>query len=281
MRPKIRTKGIGLFLLVNSITSQLVLIFLFTLVVYLNLARQMIIKKEINSGLCKSLPYLMPSLYYVSLWLMAFVTVERALVVTLPTQFLLLRSPRSAIIAILLTFAFVFGSNYIHINQHKLVNHPDDSYPWCINEIEPNQQYLIQYISLVHQIIPFLINFTAGLVIIITVSLSKASSHHLQARNTLIQQARKRIDLLLGPTMCFITQLPQLIILFLDICDYNLTSWFIHFIMVAYYISFTPQISLFFLYLLPSTLYKEILFKETKMGKQLVKIIPSLADWNK
>jgi len=170
-----------------------------------------------------------------------------------------------------------FGCNYIHIDQYKLVSHPDDLHPWCISEIEPNQQYLIQYMSLAHQIIPFLINLIAGLVIIIAVSCSKATSHHLQARSTLIQQVRKRIELLLGPTICFITQLPQFIILFLDFCSYYLTSWFIHLTMVAYYISFTPQISLFFLYVLPSPLYKEILFKETIVGKQLVKIIPSLA----
>jgi len=49
-QPKTRTKRIGLFLFVNSITSQLVLIFLFTRVVYLYIARQMIIKEDINRG---------------------------------------------------------------------------------------------------------------------------------------------------------------------------------------------------------------------------------------
>jgi len=166
----------------------------------------------------------MPSLYYVSLWLMAFVTVERGLVATFPGRFLLLSSSKSAGILTTLISIIIFGSNYIHIHQYKLVSHPDDLYPWCISEIEPNQQSLIQYTSLAYQIIPFLINLIAGLVIIIGVSGSKANSHHVSPRSTLAEQARKRIDLLLGPIICFITQLPQVIILFLDICDYNLTS---------------------------------------------------------
>jgi hypothetical protein len=97
----------------------------------------------------------------------------------------------------------------------------------------------MQYISLAHQISPFLVNLTASLVIIIGISRSKANSHHVAARNLLLKQARQRIDLLLGPIICFITQLPQLIILFLDICYYDSQTLYVHFILAAYYISFT------------------------------------------
>jgi hypothetical protein len=137
-RPKARQNAVGLFLLINSILSQLVLIFLSARTVYLFLARQILIKEAINRDLCKSLPYSMLSLYYVSLWLMAFVTVERAMAAAFSTRFFLLRSPKSAGILTLLTSITVFGSNYIHINRLKLVTHSDDLYPWCISEIEQN-----------------------------------------------------------------------------------------------------------------------------------------------
>ncbi|CAF1208087.1 unnamed protein product, partial [Didymodactylos carnosus] len=146
---------------------------------------------------------------------------ERALAVILPTKFSLLRIPKSAGFLSILILIIIFSSNYPHINQYKLVSHPDDLYPWCIGEIKPSQQYLMQYMSLGHQISPFLVNLMASLAIIIGISRSKASSHHVSARSVLLKQARQRIDLLLGPIICFITQLPQLIILFLDICDYD------------------------------------------------------------
>ena len=71
--------------------------------------------------------------------------------------------------------------------------------------------------SLAYQISPFIINLIGSLAIIIGISRSKATSHHLSTRNALLQQARQQIDLLCGSIICFIAQLPQLIILFLDI----------------------------------------------------------------
>jgi hypothetical protein len=213
---------------------------------------------------------------------MVFVTVERALVVVFPTRFSFCRLPKSAVVLSLLTAMFTFGSNYLHIQQYKLVSHPDNNlYPWCISEIEPSQQNLTQNVVLSHQIIPFLVNLIASLVIIIGISRSKASSHHLSTRDVLQKQVRQRLDLLLGPIICFITQLPQLIILFLDICDYNSETWFVHLILVAYYISFTPQINLFFLYLIPSSLYKEVLFTQTTVGKRLDKFFHHVSNKNK
>jgi hypothetical protein len=208
------------------------------------------------------------SLNYISQWLMTCVTVERALAVTLPTQSSSLRTFKSAGILTGFLSVFVFSTTYVHIDQNKLVSHPDDPYPWCINEIRPNQEQLIQYISLTHQISPFLINMVAGLVIIFGVSRSKAISQHISKRTTLAKQARQRFDLLLGPIICFITQLPQLIILFLNACDYNQNSWFAHLTLLAYYISFLPQLRVFSLYLLPSPLFKEVLLTQTMVGKR-------------
>ena len=277
-RPRTRTNAVGVFLFANSIVSQLVLISLFIRVVYLYLARHMAMHERINLGLCKSLPYIMFSLYYVSLWLMALVTIERALIATQCKRFMMIRSPRSAVILTIVTAIFMLGSNYIHIPTYRLVSHPDDIYPWCINEIEPKQQSLIQYTSLAHQIVPFVVNLLAGLVIIGAISRSKANSHHITARSALAQQARKRIDLLLGPTMCFMTQLPQLIILFLDVCGSSVTSWFMHVILIAYYISFSPQISLFVLYVLPSPLYRDTLRTETTIGKRFARLVTTRAN---
>ena len=87
VRPKARKSGTGVYLLINSITSQLVFIALFARVLYLHMIGRAILSSRISAILCKSLPYTMLSLYYISLWLMAFVTVERAMAVILPAQY--------------------------------------------------------------------------------------------------------------------------------------------------------------------------------------------------
>ncbi|CAF2986944.1 unnamed protein product [Rotaria sp. Silwood2] len=266
--------GTGIYLLINSIRSQLIFITLLIRITCLHMIDQIILNEEVNRVLCKSLPYLMFSLNYVSLWLTAFVTVERAIAATLPAQFLSFRKPKSAVFLCVLLSTFVFASMYPHLNQYKLINHSSNLHPWCILENESNEQSFMQYISLIHQISPFCINVIAALVIIISIDRSKAHIHQCSALDTLKQQARQQKDLLLGPFICFLTQLPQIIVLFLDICIYDEQLWFVHLTLITYYISFTPQLNLFFLYVLPSPLFKDLLFTETIIGKTVIPIMP-------
>ncbi|CAF1935185.1 unnamed protein product [Rotaria magnacalcarata] len=255
--------GVGLYLLINAIISQLILILLFTRVIYLVLTRNMSIHLVANTILCKSLPYLMSSLHFLSQWLMAFVTVERAFSVIFIVKFRSIRTPKFAIILTTITSVVIFSSLYGHLVQHRLVTHPDELISWCIREIQLDQQSFVQYTSLVHQVIPFIVNLFSGLIIIFRISHSKAISQRLSPRNTLVEEIWKRIDLLLGPIICFITQLPQLITLFIDACTYEGSIWFVNITIVAYYISFTPQITLFITYLLPSPTYKKLLLTQT------------------
>jgi len=272
IKRKVRTTNIGLHLFLNAIISQLVIVLLFIRVAYLIAARDLTIVFSANNILCKILPYLMSSLNYISLWLMAFVTVERAIFVAAPMKYRSFRTVRFAAILFIVTCFIIFGTSYIHIRQYKLVVHPDDSHPWCVQEILTDDKQFVQYISLAHQVIPFVVNLFAGLIIIVVVSRSRAISRHLSPRKTLISEVRRHFDLLIGPAICFVTQLPQLVILFLDGCNYEKSTWFVYVTLVAYYVSFTPQMSLLFMYVLPSPLYKEVLLVETKFGKYLNEI---------
>ena len=272
IKQKVRTTNIGLHLFLNAIISQLAIILLFTRVLYLTVARELTIAFSVHSILCKVLPYLMSSLNYISLWLMAFVAVERVIMVAVPMKFRLLRTVRSAAIVFIVTCFIIFGTLYKHIRQYKLIIHPDDSHPWCIQEILTLDRQFVQYTSLAHQIIPFVVNLFAGMTIIVVVNRSRALSHHLSPRKTIVSELRHRFELLIAPAICFVTQLPQLVILFLDTCDYEKSTWFVNATLIAYYISFTPQMSVLFIYILPSPLYKEVLLIETKFGKYLNEI---------
>jgi hypothetical protein len=127
----------------------------------------------------------------------------------------------------------------------------------------------MRYFSLVLQTIPFIINVTGGAIIILLVSYSKANVHKLSTRGAVAQQIWQRLDLLLGPCISFLTQTPQMIILFVNPCDFDGSEWFNYVTLVTYYIPFTPQISLFFLYVLPSPLYNRIFRTETCVGRYL------------
>jgi len=272
IKKKLLKTDIGLYLFLNSIASQLVLVVLCIRVANLITVHQTIINLDVTKVLCKILPYFMSSLNYLSLWLMAFVTVERAIAVAAPMKFRSFRTAKSAVILSVVTCAIIFGTLYMHISQYKLIIHPDNSQPFCIQELHANNRMLVRFSSLVHQIIPFIVNLLAVLIIIIVVARSRAISRHLSPLQALLTEVRNRSDLLVGPFICFVTQLPQLTILFLDSCDYQNNTWFTHITLVAYYLSFTPQISLFFIYILPSPLYKQVLFVETKLGKCFMRL---------
>jgi hypothetical protein len=256
-KPKARSTGVGVVLLLNSIISQSLLILSVTRVTYLQLLRQASTITTTNIVLCKGLPYVMSSLSYISSWLMALVSIERASMVQLSTSCQFFQNPKSVLVLSVMICISIFGSLYKQLEQYKLVSHPNSNI-WCIQEISMHEQTLFQILSIIHQLIPFIINVLSSLAIIITIGRSKAASHHLPQHATLIEQARKRVHLLLGPFICFISQLPQLIMLFLNPCTYDNSQWFSHIALIAYYITFAPHISLFFMYIIPSPLYKEL-----------------------
>jgi hypothetical protein len=215
---------------------------------------------------------MMLSLYCISLWLTAFVTIQRMLVVTRLDHRLACHRSSSASLLILLASIAIFGCNYFYTSDYRLVNHPDERFPWCVQEMQSNEHSFMRYVSLVLQIIPFIVNVAGGAIIILIVSCSKANVHKLTTRNAVMQQTWQRLDLLLGPCISFLTQTPQLIILFLNPCDFDGSEWFSYVMLVTYYISFTPQISLFFLYVLPSPLYCRVFQRETCVGRYFSKI---------
>ena len=255
-KKKVRSVGVATILLVNSITSQLILILSVIRVVYLQYFLQNSSANATNIVLCKGLPYLMTSMSYFSAWLMALVSVERALMIQLSMKCRFFRKPKTGLMISIIICMVIFGSLYKQLEQYKLVTHPNLK-TWCIQEIPTDQQFLFQMLSIAHQFVPFFINVLSAIVIIIIIGRSKATSHHLPQRATVVQQARKRVDLLLGPFVCFISQLPELIMLFLNPCTYDDNQWFSHVALIAYYITFAPQMSLFFMYILPSASYKE------------------------
>ena len=270
---KLRKSGVALHLLATSMCSLLVLILLFSRVTYLYLVRRMIISDKINITICKSLPVLMYTFYYISLWLMAMVTVERALGAMQYSRWSSLQEPKKAIALSFIVGLIVAGSNFILINQYKLVDHPDYSFPWCIREIPSNQQFWTQLLAFVHQALPFLVNIVSALIIILVVTRSKMHVHRKNKHNVLIDQTRKQSDLLLGPIACFLAQLPEIIILFLNTCDYDTSVWFSHITLSTYYVSFIPQMSIFFLYVTPSRQYRDIFLKDTLFGKHVSDMI--------
>ncbi|CAF1296584.1 unnamed protein product [Adineta ricciae] len=272
---KLRTSGVGVKLQATSLCGLLVVILLLARITYLYMVRKIIMLHRISIVMCKALPMLMYTFYYTTLWLMTTVTVERALATLQSSLWSRLQDFKISISLVLLIIFIVSSSNYIFISQYELVNHPDYIFPWCIREIPLNQQLFTHILTLFHQIIPFLINIIAALIIIVMITRSKMHAYRKTKRSALRDQTRKRLDLLLSPIVCFLAQLPEIIILFLNACDYDTSNWFSQVNLCIYYVSFFPQMSIFFLYITPSKQYHDIFTKETLLGQGITYMLHS------
>jgi hypothetical protein len=163
---------------------------------------------------------------------MSLVTVERAVRATSPFFFQWWGRPRFATFLSSFVFVLVSISMFPQLNQYQVIRSPVQRFSSCIRQMESSEQEYLRYLPLIHQLSPFLVNLISASLIIIAISRSKASLHQLSTRQALQQQANERKELRLGPIICLITQIPALILLFLDICDYQSNVWFVHLILI-------------------------------------------------
>jgi hypothetical protein len=266
---KLSFGGCSLYLLVKSIISQITLLFLLLRVIYLSLINISQLDHTTNLNLCKSLPYFMSSSWFLSSWMTAFVTITRSLSIVRPKSWLFIRSSRFALQVILLTFIIVFLSCITYLFSYTIVSDTNgkQSESWCVLELSSSKMIYIRIATIVHQIVPFIFNIIATIVLLLYISRNKANLQHQTQFTSFIQVLYDRLEFLLGPSIAFITQLPQIVILFFDSCQFVNSYWFMIGTLAAYYLTFVPQMVIFFMYILPSPLYKEELQK-IKIFKQ-------------
>ena len=124
IQPLLRQSGIVIHLLSISFFSLIVLIFLFCRVTYLYMVRRIIIAPELSASMCKSLPLLMHTFYSISLWLMATITVERAIVAVQYSRWGGIAETRIILSIVQLGHRNCIGFNVMVINQYELTHHP-------------------------------------------------------------------------------------------------------------------------------------------------------------
>ncbi len=121
-RPKPRLNGIGHYLLVSSVISQLSLLFLISKIIYLLIGIQGFITQTIFSLiLCKTLSFFLSSCTRICYWLTALVTIERVYVTKYPKG-IWLKQPKIAKRIIILIFIITLGSHVHELIEYTVVS---------------------------------------------------------------------------------------------------------------------------------------------------------------
>ncbi|CAF4251427.1 unnamed protein product [Rotaria magnacalcarata] len=260
-RENSQTVGCGIYLYTSSITS-IIMFCIFTVKVCLLLMSQLgSIKNHVFMYIqCISIDFLLQILLSTNDWLCAWVAVERAVSIFQGVRFNKTKSKQIArwIICITLLFNII---TYIHDPIHRyLVDDVDEQRTWCITKFSVSFQLYDWLLHLFHFSIPFSINCISTLIIIIFATRIRSTIHQKQIyRKILREQIHQHKHLLISSSVLVLIAVPRLIISFLFECMKTARNPWLY--LVGYFIAFIPSMLTFFLFVLPSKVYKEELIK--------------------
>ncbi|CAF1244903.1 unnamed protein product [Adineta steineri] len=263
----LRKVGCGIYLLASSITSLLT-ISMFTLKFWFVIltAMDLSIHLAVVRGGCVSIEPLLKLCLYLDGWLNACVAIERAILVFKGIHFNKRKSRRIARCIIVILPFFVMGSIihepiYRELHEIKTETNTAEIDRWCITHYSPFVQQYNTIILFFHLAVPCIINLCSALFIIFGSARQRSTA---QTRRTLRQhiydQFSQHKQLLISPMVLLILSLPRLIMSMLSECvNPSNHQWLF---LSGYFISFTPSMLIFIVFVLPSNLYRRA-FKES------------------
>ena len=138
---------------------------------------------------------------------------------------------------------------------------------WCIVSYSSELHNFNQFIHMFHFFIPFLMNITSSLIIII---LSMKASRKIHKDLSIYQILREEIEqhrhLLIAPFVLIVLSLPRLLISLIAGCiTSNRHPWLY---LLGYLISFLPAMLTFIIFVLPSEFYQEQFQKAVKSYRE-------------
>ncbi|CAF1592431.1 unnamed protein product [Adineta ricciae] len=277
---KSQTVGCGLYLLASSVTS-LVTIILFTVKFWFVVVTQMdlSVRLSVVEGGCKSIETLLKLFFYWDAWLNACVAVERGMSVYKGVSFDKEKSKRFArwsifILPIVIVGTVIHESIYRKMFKHEVkqrkpysenYNIDEDieigTSTWCVTSYSQWLQGYNTGILFIHLLGPFIANILSSLVIIIRSARRRAEAQKQRSyKDHLREQWNEQKQLVISPIILVVLSTPRLIISLLSGCaDVSSHTWLY---ICGYFVSFTPSILIFVVFVLPSNSYRKT-FKES------------------
>ena len=139
----------------------------------------------------------------------------------------------------------------------------------CLIDLSRHFRLYDRVTALTHYLIPFSIQILSITILIILAarSRSRTSNNRDPFIEYLKRQFKRQKDLYIPPLVIVVSGLPQMILSFSLAC-LELIIWQQHALLIAYFLSFAPQLLGFILFVLPSSIYiKE--FEATDFSKTI------------
>ncbi|CAF3958010.1 unnamed protein product [Adineta steineri] len=262
--------GCGMYLLVSSITSLLaismfIIKFWFVVLTHINVFTSL----SVLRGGCASIEPLLKLFLYLDGWLNACVAVERAVLIFKGVKFDKKKS-KSVARQTILILPFCISGTLIHelifrrlfeyetapdtTNTNKNNEDTIKRDVSCITHYSPSVQDYNTAVLFFHLVGPFIVNLFSAMFIIFggahqrsMARTNKSPKEHIQ------EQFSEHKQLIISPIVLLILSIPRLIISLLPGCAKTSDNLWLY--LGPYFISFTPSVLIFLIFVFPSDLY--------------------------
>lgn len=277
---ELRKVGCVLYLLASSITSLLT-ITMFTVKFWFAVFIQLhsIVSSSILRTDCVFITPVLKLCLYLDGWLNACVAIERTVNVSKGIKFDKKMSKRAARWIISILFIIIMGTVIHEPISHELFEYTTLKYQSMNNTSTMNTSMRKEYNVLcvvrysrsiqtyntttlfVHLVVPFLANLCSALFIIFGTARQRSTAQNNRTfKEHIMKQMSEHKQLLISPISLLILATPRLIISLVSGCvDPSNNLWLY---LCAYFISFTPPMLIFAVFVLPSDLYRKT-FKDS------------------
>ncbi|CAF1097076.1 unnamed protein product [Adineta steineri] len=269
--------GCGMYLLTSSIisllaTTMLIIKFWFVVLTHINVSTNL----SVLRGGCISIEPILKLFLYLDGWLNACVAIERAVLIFRGVNFDKKKSKSIARRTILILPFCVFGTLIHELVFRRLFEYetaPDTidmsttnedtikRYVSCITQYSPSVQDYNTAILFFHLVGPFIVNLFSALFIIFGGAHQRSVARTNQSFKEHVQeQLREHKQLIISPIVLLILSIPRLIISLLPGCAKTSENLWLY--LGAYFISFTPSMLIFLIFVFPSEMYMKA-FKQS------------------
>ena len=252
-----RQVGVGFYLYTSSILSIIITSILTIKFWFFYLLHTALINNQIvMNAQCVVIDFLLRFLLSTSDWFSACVAIERVLNISQGVTFNKRKSIRIAKRIIPIVFFFTVCT-HLHDPVHReLIYDAEEQRTYCVTKYSSILKIYDSILNVIHFFVPFSINCISAVLIIIKAARSRSNAQKkLTYRQLLREQFHLHKHLLISALVLIILGVSRLIFSFLSGCMKSARdSWFY---LIGYFISFTPPISTFIVFILPSDTYKK------------------------
>jgi hypothetical protein len=265
-RPILKRTSVGNFLFTLSCINPLVLLVLFVKFVQITF-------KTSDLWSCKILSYFLSVFTRSTFWTTSWITASRLFIIFFPTS-VVLKNRRPAVIISVITMIILLGIHGHEIIYYTSIKHIPTNAPICVTNFNNNLMSTFNRVTtLIHYLVPFSIQVICITFLIILAARSRVKTVGKKKtfRQILNKQFQTHKDHYIIPVIIILSALPQTILTFSLGCT-DLSPVWRHTLLVAYLLSYSPQLLGFILFVLPSTVYVTE-FRRTSISNKIFKWI--------